>query len=521
MKRRGRWILSGILLALFIALCYAALEPLLWSWSFPLVPTLPPTSTPRPTSTFPPTRTPLPLLPTETPTATPTPWPWDQAPTQYLLEARFDYLRQQVQVQEVITYTNTTGQPLDQIPLILEPARYPGVLYFQGVRLGRERPKAALYEVEGPRVTVHLAPPLEPGQTVTLRVSFILALPRLTGRPGPESPMVFGYTSRQTNLTDWYAFIPPHHPQKGWLMHTPWYHGEHLVYPLADFDVRLELVNIPQPFDIVTNALPVPCPEDRQEARCYHLEQARQVVFSMSPYYRRVQAQTQPDIQVEGFFFLAEEAFGRDMVAATVEALETYSALFGPYHRSRLTLVQADFPDGMEYDGLYYVSSRFFDFYNGDRASFLITIAVHETAHQWWFAQVANDQALDPWMDEALATYAEALYYEHQYPRGLDWWWTYRVDYYNPRGPVNRSIYDYMGWRAYRDAVYLRGAYFLRDLRAMMGDAAFFTFLQAYRDRWAGHIADPRDFFALVAEYAPDDAWRSVAETYFLEPPLP
>ena len=125
LKRRGRWILSGMLLALFIALCYAALEPLLWSWSFPLVPTPPPTFTPRPTSTFPPTRTPRPLHPAVT--ATPTPWPWDRAPTQYTLEARFDYLRQQVQVQEVITYTNTTGQPLDQIPLILEPARYPGL----------------------------------------------------------------------------------------------------------------------------------------------------------------------------------------------------------------------------------------------------------------------------------------------------------------------------------------------------------------------------------------------------------
>ncbi len=521
MKSRVRWLLSGILLALLIALCYAALEPLLWSWSFPLVPTLPPTRTPRPTSTFPPTRTPVPLLPTKTPTVTPTPWPWGRAPTRYAFDLTIDYYLQQIQVWEVVTYTNTTGKTLTELPMILDPARYPGVLYFQGVRRGTENPKAILYELDGPRLTVFLEPPLAPMESVTLHVAYALALPRLTGRPGPDRPVVFGYTSRQTNLTDWYALVPPYHPDEGWVIHAPWYYGEHLVYPVADFEVRLRLKNVPQPFDVVTNAEQVPCPDTRDERRCYRLEQARQVVFSMSPYYRRVEARAEPDIQVEGYFFLAEEAYGQDMVQATVEALETYGALFGPYHRKRITLVQADFPDGMEYDGLYFVSSRFFDFYNGDRASFLITIAVHETAHQWWFAQVANDQALDPWMDEALATYAEALYYEHQYPQGLDWWWTYRVDYYNPRGPINRSIYDYMGWRSYRDAVYLRGAYFLQDLRQSMGDAAFFTFLQTYRERWQGGIAQPEDFLSLLEAMAPEDSWRGVVDTYFLNPPWP
>jgi hypothetical protein len=31
--------------------------------------------------------------------------------------------------------------------------------------------------------------------------------------------------------------------------------------------------------------------------------------------------------------------------------------------------------------------------------------AVHETAHQWWYALVGNDEYRHPWMDEALAQY--------------------------------------------------------------------------------------------------------------------
>ena len=32
---------------------------------------------------------------------------------------------------------------------------------------------------------------------------------------------------------------------------------------------------------------------------------------------------------------------------------------------------------------------------------------VHELAHQWFYSLVGNDQARDPWLDEALASYAE------------------------------------------------------------------------------------------------------------------
>ena len=32
----------------------------------------------------------------------------------------------------------------------------------------------------------------------------------------------------------------------------------------------------------------------------------------------------------------------------------------------------------------------------------------HETAHQWFYSLVGNDQARDPWIDEGLATWAEA-----------------------------------------------------------------------------------------------------------------
>ncbi len=36
-------------------------------------------------------------------------------------------------------------------------------------------------------------------------------------------------------------------------------------------------------------------------------------------------------------------------------------------------------------------------------------VAVHETAHQWFYAMVGDSQALHAWLDEAFASYAEQL----------------------------------------------------------------------------------------------------------------
>jgi len=38
---------------------------------------------------------------------------------------------------------------------------------------------------------------------------------------------------------------------------------------------------------------------------------------------------------------------------------------------------------------------------------FLDVITQHETAHQWFYSLVGNDQAHDPWLDEALATWSQ------------------------------------------------------------------------------------------------------------------
>jgi aminopeptidase N len=226
-----------------------------------------------------------------------------------------------------------------------------------------------------------------------------------------------------------------------------------------------------------------------------------------------VQTTTVGAVTINSYFFPYDQKAGEQVLQDTAAALELYSRLFMPYPHSSLSVVEADFLDGMEYDGLFFLSRGFFNLYDGTPQGYLTFIAAHETAHQWWYGIVGNDQALEPWLDEAICTYMEHIFYENVYAAYetstgesiVDWWWYYRVNFYDPTGWVDGSIYDFNLFRPYRDAVYLNGAKFLQNLRTVVGDEAFFAFLKDYASREAYHIATADDFFAILNDHTSKD----------------
>jgi hypothetical protein len=324
-------------------------------------------------------------------------------------------------------------------------------------------------------------------------------------------PIPFGYTARQVNLVDWYPFIPPYIPGEGWQAHRAGFFGEHQVYELADFEVSLSMSDTGQDIQIAASAPAM------QEGSWHHYQHqaARNFAWSASHMYQ-VYSTVVGDTTILSYAFPDHAAAGEATLRTTAEALELYSRLYAPYPNQLLTVVEADFLDGMEYDGLYFLSNGFYNLYQGKPDDYLIAIAAHETAHQWFYAMVGNDQAMEPWLDEALCTYQERIFYEHLYPQALDWWWTYRVNYYNPQGWVDGSIYNPEGYRAYRDAVYLNGAVFLEELRQEIGDEVFFAFLRDYVAQTRDEIATGELFFSILGQHTQEDLSTLIGK-YFRE----
>jgi aminopeptidase N len=328
--------------------------------------------------------------------------------------------------------------------------------------------------------------------------------------PSQETrPIPFGYTARQTNLVDWYPFVAPYITGEGWIANQAYFFGEHLAYELADFDVSIRITDDDPTLTIAASA----AGDYEGEWTHYRHPAARNFAWSVSHEYQ-VTSTNVDGITINSYAFPYHAQAGEAVLNTTAEALELFGELYGEYPRDTLSVVEADFLDGMEYDGMYFLSDGFYNLYQGTPGEYLIAIAAHETAHQWFYASVGNDQALEPWLDEALCTYNELVYYENLHPEALDWWHTYRVDYYEPRGWVDSTIYNPDGYRAYRDAVYLNGALFLEELRNLIGDAPFQQFLAAYVAHMDGQLATADDFFSILDQHSNTD-YRQLMEKYF------
>lgn len=420
----------------------------------------------------------------------------------YSIQVELDYTNHILNVNETINYFNNSPDTLEDLLFMVEPAYYTNVFSLQSLSWGGGEPVQD-YSWEKAKLRIPLQQPLQPGEEISLEFEYRLDL------PSPQistniRPIPFGYTDRQINLVDWYPFIPPYILGEGWLAHDAGYYGEHLAYEISDFEVAIKILDDREDLVIAASS---PAEIDGEWHRYRH-ENARGFAWSASHLYQ-VFTNNVGDVTVYSYAFPVHSEAGQAVLRTTSEALELYSKLYGPYPRSIISAVEADFLDGMEYDGLYFLSNGFYNLYQNTPGEYLIAIAAHETAHQWFYGQVGNDQALEPWLDEALCTYNERLYYENFYPEALDWWWNYRIFFYKPGGWVNDSIYNPHGatnaYRSYRDAVYLNGALFLEDIRLLTGDENFFNFLKAYVETYRHKLATGEDFFSMLRSYTSEN----------------
>jgi hypothetical protein len=100
-------------------------------------------------------------------------------------------------------------------------------------------------------------------------------------------------------------------------------------------------------------------------------------------------------------------------------------------------------------------------------------LVTHEVTHQWFYGIVGNDQAREPFADEALTDMVAR--YLTGTRRGSRCAWA----------TLDKSIYRY-GGACYYEQVYIQGGNVLDDARRRMGTARFFGALRGYIDenRW-------------------------------------
>lgn len=180
---------------------------------------------------------------------------------------------------------------------------------------------------------------------------------------------------------------------------------------------------------------------------------------------------------------------GRRMLRVAQEAVERFSARFGPYDSPELDVVHIAEAYGMEFPELVFSSS---DPY----------IVAHEVAHEWWYSIVGNDQFAEPWLDESFATWAGARV-------GGTLSYCDRLPFRSIPPSLRKARLDSgMGRFRGRELAYVRvvydaGACVLRWLERRIGPRRMTAFLRLMVSRHRHGVMTKADLLAALRETAP------------------
>jgi hypothetical protein len=118
-------------------------------------------------------------------------------------------------------------------------------------------------------------------------------------------------------------------------------------------------------------------------------------------------------------------------------------------------------------------------------------VLVHEVAHMWFYGMVGNSQFRDPWLDEAFATWAEAVP-DPPPARAVE-------SALDQERAVGGSMADFDADGPYVSTVYGKGGAALLAARDAAGAQAFDEAIRCYVDATAWSIATPADVGAALA----------------------
>ena len=358
----------------------------------------------------------------------------------YDVTAKLGFASRAFSARTTITVTNTSGGPIDRLELNTVAARL-GTIHLWTVTVDG---RSVAARISDQTIVVPLGGQLPAGATATIRVPYSARLrSTLVG-----SSWMF---TRANGIASIYRWIP-------WISRaTPFSrpnHGDPFVTPASPrVTVRLATDRY---LPVASTGERVSISADRL-IQTFRAENVRDFVLSAAPDYRFHDA-----VVGDNVIRVAARpgAPATAMLAAARLALTRLERLLGPYPYRLYTVAQSAGGFGMEGPGTTWIPT-------GIALGNLRYLVAHETAHQWFYGIVGNDQARRPFADEAAADFVA------RYALGLK------------RGSgcsaqtLDRSIYRYTAL-CYYEVIYIQGGNVLDSLRQRMGSTRFWGAIRRY-----------------------------------------
>ena len=369
----------------------------------------------------------------------------------YVISATLDVAAGRLDAVETLTLTNASTRTIDHVHLSVVP-RALGYLEMGETVTVNGDPVAGEWTT-----TINLRVPLgalAAGESVEVGIDFALNV-------GTSPDAFSARLSRQAGVMSFGQWFP--------IVST-----EHEVYGLGDPQIsftadaiRLELTTTtPLGRDAVACPGLVSAPEGSGTSWVCEVEQVRDFSFVVNPAFSLT---TRPvgDTTIRVYTQTVNGSVTADLAQAGLIGM---SDIFGAYPWPDLVLAEVGAGGGfsMEYPrAIHLTRGKVTDPY----------VVYHEVAHQWFYAQLGNDQQLEPWLDEGLADFSARLL------MGIG-------ENQCSARPVNSPVFaweagpttggDWTSCDGYFEAVFYKSTEFLNVVRATMGEDAFFAAMRAW-----------------------------------------
>lgn len=423
---------------------------------------------------------------------------------EYHLTLSLDTTEQRVDGQQVVVFPNRTGQELEEIVFRLYPnlPQYAGSVSIGPVWVGGERGTSS-QRAGDTSLVIPLTQPLPPQATVTVSMTFTIKIPERA-----DGYALFGHSQGIWSISDAYPLLAVHNGAT-WHEDVAPFHGDAVFADAALYEVSLTL---PSTLTLAATGSVVSDSLNGDGQRVYRIIGGpfRQFAWVASESYL-VAETTACGVSVRSYYLPGDESAGQAALTLAAASLRVYYDAFGPYPFPEMTVAAAPLAHfGMEYPGLNLIG---LDLYRDKRAELENRLA-HEIAHQWWYAQVGNDQVNTPWLDEGLAEYSIATYYRQVFGEARAntlvnqrWLVPYQTAVENGYDAVVNQPSSAFG-REYEVMVYAKAALFFDAVRQEVGPDTYKAILGEYIRRYRWRIATPDDFLRVAESVSGQDLDR-------------
>ena len=312
-----------------------------------------------------------------------------------------------------------------------------------------------------------------------------------------------GYNDNTVNLGNWYPVLC--HVDNGNYTASPYYNvGDPFVSDVANYNVSLTL---PEGYVVAaTGELTEATNNNGSVTYNYRAEAVRDFAMVASTKFTKI-SETVGSTQVNYYYYADPDA--ETSLKTACGMLAYLNEKVGEYPYAQYSVAETEFCyGGMEYPNLAMITSG--------GTSYQEAVA-HETAHQWFYGLVGNDQIQNAWMDEGLSEYLTYLYMDstgamplNRSVMGCTQTYVTYVDvlnrYYQNVDRTMRAVCDYKNDSEYVIFTYVKGSLMFNTLYETVGANKFWKALNDYFDQAVFSVAPPSQMIACFANVCGEEA---------------